>query len=112
MFSAWLVAWMAPPSSWLRAPSGLTTSPTSATTTSRVTRTSLVTSTSATTAQWAPSETAGVGARKGLSAFYAAGPLNLGLAAPNVDREEDLARGFTVTDSGLTVVGKGTVIEG
>jgi glucose-1-phosphate adenylyltransferase len=29
-----------------------------------------------------------------------------------VDRDEDLARGFTVTDSGLTVVGKGTVIEG
>ncbi|GGK74926.1 glucose-1-phosphate adenylyltransferase [Ornithinimicrobium pekingense] len=29
-----------------------------------------------------------------------------------VDREEDLARGFTVTDSGITVVGKGTVIEG
>ena len=32
------------------------------------------------TAQWAPSEATGVGARKGLSAFYAAGPLNLGLA--------------------------------
>lgn len=32
------------------------------------------------TAQWAPSEAAGVGSRKGLSAFYAAGPLNLGLA--------------------------------
>ncbi|HSV35350.1 MAG TPA: porin [Ramlibacter sp.] len=31
-------------------------------------------------AQWAPSETAGVGARKALSAFYAAGPLNLALA--------------------------------
>lgn len=29
-----------------------------------------------------------------------------------VDRDEDLARGFTVTDSGITVVGKGTVIEG
>ena len=29
-----------------------------------------------------------------------------------VDREADLARGFTVTDTGLTVVGKGTVIEG
>ena len=33
------------------------------------------------TAQWAPSEATGVGARKGLSAFYAGGPLNLGLAA-------------------------------
>ena len=33
------------------------------------------------TAQYAPSETTGVGSRKGLSAFYAAGPLNLGLAA-------------------------------
>ncbi|HSH90365.1 MAG TPA: porin [Ramlibacter sp.] len=32
------------------------------------------------TAQWSPSETTGVGARKGLSAFYAAGPLNLGVA--------------------------------
>ncbi len=31
------VAWVAPPSSWLRAPSGLTTRPTSATTSSRVT---------------------------------------------------------------------------
>lgn len=29
-----------------------------------------------------------------------------------VDREADRARGFTVTDSGITVVGKGTVIEG
>ena len=28
-----------------------------------------------------------------------------------VDREEDLARGFTVTDSGITVVGKGTIIQ-
>ncbi|MGH8864706.1 MAG: porin, partial [Burkholderiales bacterium] len=32
------------------------------------------------TAQWAPSEAAGVGNRTGLSAFYANGPLNLGLA--------------------------------
>jgi len=32
------------------------------------------------TAQWAPSEADGVGSRRGLSAFYAAGPLNLGLA--------------------------------
>ncbi|RIK15450.1 MAG: glucose-1-phosphate adenylyltransferase [Acidobacteria bacterium] len=29
-----------------------------------------------------------------------------------VDHELDRARGFTVTDSGLTVVGKGTIIEG
>ncbi|AXH95165.1 glucose-1-phosphate adenylyltransferase [Ornithinimicrobium avium] len=29
-----------------------------------------------------------------------------------VDHEMDRARGFTVTDSGLTVVGKGTIIEG
>jgi glucose-1-phosphate adenylyltransferase len=29
-----------------------------------------------------------------------------------VDHEQDRARGFTVTDSGLVVVGKGTVIEG
>ena len=29
-----------------------------------------------------------------------------------VDRDQDLARGFTVTDSGITVVGKGTIIEG
>lgn len=29
-----------------------------------------------------------------------------------VDHDEDRARGFTVTDSGLVVVGKGTVIEG
>ena len=36
------------------------------------------------TVQWAPSETPGVGARKGLSAFYAAGPLNLGLAAEHM----------------------------
>ena len=32
------------------------------------------------TAQWAPSEATGVGNRTGLSAFYANGPLNLGLA--------------------------------
>jgi predicted porin len=32
------------------------------------------------TAQWAPGETTGVGSRRGLSAFYAAGPLNLALA--------------------------------
>ncbi|GAA1183174.1 glucose-1-phosphate adenylyltransferase [Ornithinimicrobium humiphilum] len=29
-----------------------------------------------------------------------------------LDRDEDLARGFTVTDSGITVVGKGTIIQG
>ena len=29
-----------------------------------------------------------------------------------VDRDQDLARGFTVTDSGITVVGKGTIVEG
>jgi glucose-1-phosphate adenylyltransferase len=28
-----------------------------------------------------------------------------------LDREHDLARGFTVTDSGITVVPKGHVIE-
>lgn len=38
------------------------------------------------TVQWAPSETAGVGARKGLSAFYAAGPLNLGLATERMGK--------------------------
>jgi glucose-1-phosphate adenylyltransferase len=27
-----------------------------------------------------------------------------------VDREADRARGFTVTDSGITVVGKGVVV--
>ncbi|MEU1973725.1 glucose-1-phosphate adenylyltransferase [Microbacterium sp. NPDC019599] len=32
-------------------------------------------------------------------------------ATVGVDRERDLARGFTVTDSGITVVGKGAVIE-
>ncbi|HSV47039.1 MAG TPA: porin [Ramlibacter sp.] len=31
-------------------------------------------------AQWAPSESAGVGSRKGLSVFYASGPLSAGLA--------------------------------
>ncbi len=31
-------------------------------------------------------------------------------AAVGVDRERDLARGFTVTDSGITVVGKGVVV--
>jgi predicted porin len=35
-------------------------------------------------AQWAPSETSGVGARFGASAFYAAGPLNLGLATEQI----------------------------
>lgn len=35
-------------------------------------------------AQWAPSETAGVGARVGASAFYANGPLNLGLATEQI----------------------------
>jgi glucose-1-phosphate adenylyltransferase len=28
-----------------------------------------------------------------------------------VDREADLARGFTVSDNGVTVVGKGVVVE-
>jgi glucose-1-phosphate adenylyltransferase len=32
-------------------------------------------------------------------------------ATVGVDRERDLARGFTVTDSGITVVGKGIVID-
>jgi glucose-1-phosphate adenylyltransferase len=32
-------------------------------------------------------------------------------ATVGVDRERDLARGFTVTDSGITVVGKGVTIE-
>jgi glucose-1-phosphate adenylyltransferase len=32
-------------------------------------------------------------------------------ATVGVDRERDLARGFTVTDSGITVVGKGTFVE-
>ncbi len=32
-------------------------------------------------------------------------------ATVGVDRERDLARGFTVTDSGITVVGKGVFIE-
>jgi predicted porin len=35
-------------------------------------------------AQWAPSETVGVGARFGASAFYAKGPLNLGLATEQI----------------------------
>lgn len=35
-------------------------------------------------AQWAPSETSGVGARFGASAFYASGPLNLGLATEQI----------------------------
>ncbi len=35
-------------------------------------------------AQWAPSETTGVGNRRGASAFYAQGPLNLGLAAEHM----------------------------
>lgn len=35
-------------------------------------------------AQWAPSETAGVGARFGASAFYANGPLNVGLATEQI----------------------------
>lgn len=32
-------------------------------------------------------------------------------ATVGVDRERDLARGFTVTESGLTVVGKGFIVE-
>lgn len=32
-------------------------------------------------------------------------------AAVGIDRQQDLDRGFVVTDSGITVVGKGTVIE-
>ncbi|WP_457098337.1 glucose-1-phosphate adenylyltransferase [Microbacterium sp. P5_E9] len=32
-------------------------------------------------------------------------------ATVGVDREKDLARGFTVTDSGLTVVGKNIIVE-
>ncbi|QIG40792.1 glucose-1-phosphate adenylyltransferase [Microbacterium sp. 4R-513] len=32
-------------------------------------------------------------------------------ATVGVDRERDLSRGFTVTDSGITVVGKGVLIE-
>lgn len=35
-------------------------------------------------AQWAPSEVSGVGARLGASAFYANGPLNLGLATEQI----------------------------
>ena len=32
-------------------------------------------------------------------------------ATVGVDREKDLARGFTVTDSGLTIVGKNVIVE-
>ena len=32
-------------------------------------------------------------------------------AAISLDHEHDLARGFTVTESGITVVPKGTVID-
>jgi glucose-1-phosphate adenylyltransferase len=33
-------------------------------------------------------------------------------ATVGVDRERDIARGFTVTDSGITVVGKGVFVDG
>lgn len=36
------------------------------------------------TAQWAPGEANGVGSRRGAAAFYAAGPLNIGLAAQDM----------------------------
>jgi glucose-1-phosphate adenylyltransferase len=32
-------------------------------------------------------------------------------ATVGVDRERDLERGYTVTDSGLTIVGKGVRVE-
>ena len=32
-------------------------------------------------------------------------------ATIGVDRDRDLARGFTVTDSGITIVGKGVHVE-
>jgi len=32
-------------------------------------------------------------------------------ATVGVDREKDLSRGFTITDSGITVVGKGFRVE-
>jgi glucose-1-phosphate adenylyltransferase len=32
-------------------------------------------------------------------------------ATVGLDREHDLARGFTVTDSGITVVGKGVLVS-
>ena len=50
-FSVQLVAWIAPPSIWLAAPSGLITSPASTAMVSRRTRTCVTASTSATTAQ-------------------------------------------------------------